>query len=268
MARHRVAVTGAGGRIGRLLQRVWPDVAPKGLEPVFLDRADWDILQNPAPAPISVDAVIDLAGVIRGDTSQNPQIAAAVAAWAVACGAVPVFLSSAAVYPGGPRAMDEETDANPMSDYGRSKFLAEGVVRAADKDALILRLGNLAGADALLGGAKSESEVILTPVPGEAGGPVRSYIGPRTFAFALLHMVEAKLAGRNLPQTINLAQPGTVTMRSLLEAKGQPWRFGEPTANVLARMELSTTRLLGVLDLPPVSADGLVEELVGIGNWP
>ncbi|MCU0815157.1 MAG: sugar nucleotide-binding protein [Cypionkella sp.] len=262
MAEIAIAVTGAGGRIGRLLAQEW-----KGKSVTFLTRKDWDILSS-QPPPIRPRVVLDLAGVVRGDFGTNPLLAARVASWARDHGARLLYLSSAAVYPGGPEPMQEDTNPAPVSDYGKSKLMAETALHAALPDATCLRLSNLAGADALLGGLSHNKQVLLDPVSGETGGPIRSYIGPSTLARVLGHLVLLAQQGAPLPVCLNISQPGTVSMADLLTAAGADWRFGPRREGVLARMELSTERLASIVDLPQASAEGLWQEVCSMEGWP
>ncbi|MBD3766114.1 MAG: sugar nucleotide-binding protein, partial [Rhodobacterales bacterium] len=113
-----------GGRLGRLLRRVWGEGAA-----LWLTRADWEIGRGPAPALPGGGVVLDLAGVTRGAVEQNATIASAVAAMARARGARLIHVSSAAVYPGGPGLMDEDCAPDPPSSYGSAKLAAERVVQ-------------------------------------------------------------------------------------------------------------------------------------------
>ena len=82
--------------------------------------------------------------------------------------------------------LDETMPADPVSEYGRAKrdaeqALAKGLA-GSGVGLTCLRIGNIAGADALLGGqaASGAAQVVLDPVAGQPMGPERSYIGPLT----------------------------------------------------------------------------------------
>lgn len=262
MAEVALAVTGAGGRIGRLLARAWHD-----RDVIFLTRKDWNILSSDPPQ-FRPRVVLDLAGVLRGDVSENQHLAARVATWAADHDARLFYLSSAAVYPGGPEPMREETTPAPASDYGRSKVIAEAALRTVLPSATCLRLANLAGADSLLGGFRPETQVLLDPVPEQAGGPIRSYIGPVTLVHVLEQLVKVAQDDNPLPDCLNIAQSGPVAMADLLIAAGASWRFGSPRAAVLARMELAIDRLASIVDVPPASPEQLWRELFSLKGWP
>ena len=260
-----VLVTGAAGRVGRALRAIWGENTANGLPLLWQSRDGggpgglaWDIGKNPPPVLPEGMIVLHLAGRTRGtpdDLAQNAAVTAAV------CGAVRgghVFvMSTAAVYAPGPDAIDEGVLPAPVSAYGVSKLAAERVATEvlARRGAglTILRLANLAGADALLGGV---GPVVLDPVAGQAGGPVRSYIGPRVLAQVLAALMQRPVAG-----VINVAQQPPVAMADLLEARGQVWRFGTLRAGVVARVVLDTERLAGLTDVPLTSAAALVADM-------
>jgi hypothetical protein len=256
MAERPIVVTGAGGRLGRLLRRVWGEEAA-----LWLTRADWDIGRDLPPALPPGGVVLDLAGVTRGAVEANAAIAAEVAAMARARDARLIHVSSAAVYPGGPGLMSEDRRPDPPSPYGAAKLAAESAVRAAHPQPAILRLGNVAGADAVLGGGARPR--LLDPVEGQPGGPVRSYIGPILLAQSL-----RRRCALPLPALLNLAQPHEVAMAGLMTAAGLDWRFGPARGGTLARVVLDTARAEALLPLPPATPSGLVAEWRALGGWP
>lgn len=273
---HEVLVTGAAGRIGRLLRLHAGDFAARGVHPRWLTRAEWDLAAPPPGLPRGA-VLVNLAGVLpgRGALSGNVEQARAIVA---ADGALAfrhvLHMSSAAVLPPGPRALGEEVRPSPPSPYGAAKAEAEDVLLAGLTGRItILRLGNLAGADALLGGNDPHAEVILDPVPGQDGGPLRSWIGPLTLVRVLVALAAAAPDAR-LPPILNLAQPGVVAMADLLAAAGRRWRFGPPRDAVIARVELATGRLARFCaeqdcPLPPATAQGIVGETLALkGRWP
>lgn len=255
-------VLGAGGRIGRMLRAVWPASLPGGLHPLWHSRGEglaWDMLAEPFPGMAPGGILLNLAGVTDASRPMAHNVDLAMAAFAAAedSGARHLFLlSSGAVY-GVERSEDlAETDPpNPANAYGRAKLEMEQAaldrVGPGKPGLTILRLGNVAGADALLGRARPDRPVVLDPVPGQQGGPVRSYIGPRSLAAVLARLAGLAAEGRPLPLILNLAAPPPVTMRALLEAAGQPWHWGPEVATVIPRVGLDTRLLHGLCPLPP-----------------
>lgn len=251
-------MTGANGRIGRMLRHIWAGEA--------------DILWHARQAGPGVDVVwdmgsgpvLDLPGdlVVLHLAGRIGQYAAATRA-VLGLGAVQVLvMSSAAVYGPGVAAWRESDPVAPKTPYAIDKLEAEVAARG-HPGVTLLRLANLAGADGLLGSLVPEREVVLDPIEGQMGGPERSYIGPRVLAGVL-----RGLLGRELPPVINVAQPGQVSMAALLEARGQPWRFGPSRVGAVGRLVVDVALLAGLVPLPPISAAGLVADMDSVPGWP
>lgn len=268
MADAPLIITGASGRIGRLLRKLWTANPVPGVLPIWLTRQDWDICAQHPPVLPRGGVLLDLAGVTSGDFERNPLLASKVADLAQALGCKLIYVSSASVYPGGTMPMDEDHVSAPLSAYGRSKVAAEMTVRAIAQDPIVLRLGNIAGADALLGGNSVEKLVLLDQSATGNRGPVRSYIGPHVLAGSLAMLCKRALGAEGLPHTLNLAQPGPVAMADLLDAAGYPWAFRDPRDGVIDRVELSLDRIMPLLPLPKASAESLVGDLRQLRGWP
>jgi len=268
MADAPLIIIGAGGRIGRLLRKLWTENPVRGVSTIWLTRQDWDIGAQRPPALPTGGIVLDLAGVTRDDFGRNPLLASEVAELSGALGCKLIYVSSASVYPGGAMPMDEDCAPAPLSAYGRSKVAAELAVRTIAPDATVLRVGNIAGADALLGGNSPGNLVLLDQTATGLRGPVRSYIGPHVLADGLASLCQRALAAQGLPPTLNLAQPGPVAMADLLDAAGYSWAFKDPRDGVIDRVELSLDRLLRLLKIPVASAASLVEDLRRLRGWP
>lgn len=268
-------VTGSTGRLGRLLRLVWRDAPPAGLRPIWQVRRApapgelaWDILADPPPHLPRGAVILNLAGSTSRDPArlaEHAPIAARLAALAGAVSAALLHASSAAVYGPGTAPHDEDDPPAPPSDYGRAKRQAELALRGA---ATCLRIGNIAGADAILG--SGPGHLTLDPVPGTDAGPVRSYIGPLVLAQVLARVAELAAKGAALPPVLNIAQAPPVGMADLLRAAGRDWSFGPETPRVLPRVELATDRLQALLPgLRPATPGGLVAELALLnGAWP
>lgn len=251
-------ITGGNGRIGTILHDCWPWAMRDGLRPIWQSRRSevgflhWDILQQPAP-PWAGGIVLHLAGG-RADSDAEVPLALAVLRAAQAQGARHVFLaSSAAVYPAG-TDLGEDTAPAPASPYGEGKRAMEEA--ALDWQArhggglTILRIGNVAGADALLGAGR-RAAVTLDPVEGSALGPVRSYIGPAMLAAALARLAALAAARTALPRVLNVAAPRPVAMGALLDAAGIGWSFGPTNPASRPQVTLDTRRLQALVRLPP-----------------
>ncbi|WP_096786971.1 NAD(P)-dependent oxidoreductase [Rhodobacter sp. CZR27] len=259
----RLLVLGSTGRIGRFLRRAW-ETPPEDLVPLWHGRnvgVPWDMLVEPFPGG-RADVVLNLAGVTdrTGRLSDNVPLGLAGCHAAEAAGARHVFLlSSGAVY-GSARTCDLlETDGPaPDHPYGQAKLAMEraalGWAETARPGLTLLRLGNVAGADALLGTVRPPDQpVILDPVPG-GGGPVRTYIGPLTLARVLERLVWLAAQGTELPRVLNLGAPPAVDMADLLDAAGLAWRWGPRREGVIPRVALGLERLQALCPLPADAA--------------
>lgn len=242
-------VVGASGRLGRLLARAW---ALGGLAPTLqhrdkalaadLPQIEWHPLSGAPLEPGRYRAMIVLAGAVRGDLALNPQLAEACCAAALQAGIGLVLLaSSSAVYGvNGGLACREDTPTHPVNDYGRSKLQAEAVAdrwRARGLAITSLRIGNVAGADALLGGIAPGQPTKIDAFA-DGTGPVRSYIGPITLADVL-----AKLLGQDLPPVLNIGAPNPVAMADLAQAAGADWHYQPAPATAYQRITLDCGQL-------------------------
>ena len=279
----RLLVLGGSGRLGGLLRRVWSLPGRAAPQLVWQARRPGDFAAFGGPSVVfdplaepgalaravaAAEAVLLLAGPARG-TAEALSAHAALAGAVLDCaGGRPVLLaSSAAVYgrPAG-RLCHEEDAPAPISDYGRAKAAMEAVA-AGWPGAVVLRIGNVAGADALLGQPAPPGGRRLQ-VFADGRAPRRSYIGPQALARALARLVRlavggAASGGAALPGVINLALPGAVGMEALLRAAGEGWQADPAPPEAIAAVELAVDRALALGLVPdlPVTAAGLVADL-------
>ncbi len=256
----RVLILGAQGRIGKMLQAVWKDQSK--IKPLWHGRkigdVTFDILGDPSALRTAIsdaDVTLNLAGTTHHTsmdiTNANQSLAKTVLENS---GDKPVFLiSTAAVY--GPQSgrLSEEVDLKPASDYGRDKAAME---RLADphQNAFVLRLGNVLGADALLGVDRQT----YTLDRFENGlSARRSYIGPHK-----LGDVFTKIFDRisDLPKIMNIATPDPVSMADLLDAAGKEWASTPAPQTAIAEVSLDTSKLQKLYQFQ--SSDSTAEALV------
>ncbi len=271
-----VVVTGFTGRLGGLLRRAWQIVPSAGLAPVWCGRrpgagADlvWNILDGPAPLLPPGAVILHLAAVLRGDAAAlaaNAAMAAPVLAAARQSGARAVlFASTAAVYAPSAVPATEDTPPAPANAYGRAKLAAEMAFLASGPVPVSrLRIGNVVGADALLGPRATPGPLVLDPVPGRAGGPVRSWIGPQTLAQVLAALCHAP----SVPPVLNLAADPPLPMADLLTAAGRDWTWGPPNPAVVPDAILSVARLAARMPLPAATPAALIAELARLKDLP
>jgi nucleoside-diphosphate-sugar epimerase len=273
----RVLVLGATGRLGRFLGQIWTSDAFAGpVDPVWQTRrparprdgagrhVTFDPLAEPAAlarAIAGADAVLNLAGPTGADADHDVHAALARAILAARERSVPVFLmSSAAIYGRRQGPLDEAVPGAPETAYGRGKLAMEAVAEGAEGPVHVLRLGNVAGADALLGRAAPGSPVVLDRFT-DGTTPRRAYIGPVGLAQILETLIGRAVAGEALPPILNLAA-GYIEMASLLAAAGLDWTSRPAPIHAIRDVRLDTARLDGLVRLPPEArtAAGMVAE--------
>ncbi|MBM2255483.1 NAD-dependent epimerase/dehydratase family protein [Pseudosulfitobacter pseudonitzschiae] len=237
----RLVVLGATGRLGGILRKQWKSDAVRWQARTERDGFHRvDILNDPKALRdlcSGADAVLCLAGVTRGNPAalqHNTDLARA--AITAANGARVFLASSAAVYGAGGKDLRETDAVTPLSPYGQAKLAMEQAALSSGAPVTCLRIGNVAGADAILGGWHSE---MALDTDAEGRTPRRSYIGPQTLARTLAHVITAVAP----PPVLNISAPGSVQMGALLDAAGLPWRSTAPSGPVIWDVTLSTDRL-------------------------
>ena len=274
--RSHVLLTGASGRVGRMVRSHWPARAPDiALTPQYRRDAppgalDWDPLDGPGAVLASgarFDTVIALAGVTPApgrDLSGNREIAEATldAAWQAGVRRVLLASSSAVYGPGDGYPLGEDAPCAPANAYGRAKCEMEAACapwRARGLEVCCLRIGNVAGADALLHNVarSGPEEAVVIDRFDDGGGPVRSYIGPDTLAAVLATLCRAP---GPLPRVLNVAAPAPVAMTALAEAAGAPYTMRPAPPGAHQRITLDCARLAALHDFAP--EDRMVAEMV------
>ena len=281
-----ILVLGAAGRIGGLLRRDWPVLLPGAdLRWQARRRPDdyaageaWHILaplEDPATlarAAEGADTILCLAGVTPGhggDLGDNARLAEAAIRAAQASTRVSdrktrvLLASSAAVYGNQPGVLSEEAPLHPANPYGVAKAEMEAQALRLGAEAGVsvtaLRIGNIAGLDAILGGWRPGFQLDCFA---DGTTPRRSYIGVRMLAQVLAALVQRP----DLPEVLNLAQPGPVAMGDLLHAAGLDFSLRPAPDTAIPEVALEVTRLAGLLPpdvpLPPADPAQLVAEWV------
>jgi UDP-glucose 4-epimerase len=264
----RFAFLGASGRIGRLLRAVWGDenasdlridpqlpnpktVFPNGF--VWSDMAMLDPFLDHTNAVGGLDGVFVFVGATgHGDPAQMALNVSLVehAMQAAAAAKIPrvIVASSAAVYGGGTGRPFRESDTlAPVNGYGAAKQDMEkrcsARAHALGIEVCILRIGNVAGADALLGNAvnwRSGDAPVQLDIYPDGTGPRRSYIGPKDLASVLKGLA---LCPAPLAPVINIAAPDAVAMDALLDAAGIDWLPRKVAASPLQNIVLDCVLL-------------------------
>ncbi len=223
--------------------------------PRWLTRSDWDILGGPPPriAPV---AVIALAGVLSGPRLAD-NTALALATLRAARGPI-LVASSAAVYGRTDAPAAEDAAQHPDGAYGKAKAEMEAALAGAP-GVTCLRIGNVAGADALFAAIARGGPVTLDRFP-DGSAPLRSYIGPRTLGDVLGALVRRALRGETLPRVLNVASPGAVAMDALCAAAGAAVERRAAPPSAIPRALVDVTALGRLMPLEPADPAALVAE--------
>jgi UDP-glucose 4-epimerase len=118
-----------------------------------------------------------------------------------------------------------------------------------------LRIGNVAGADALLLNAAASAPHFIDRFA-SGGGPVRSYIGPVSLARVIAALADAP----DLPAVLNVAAPAPVAMADLARAAGGDWRWRPAPEGAVERLTLDCTALTRRVHFAP--AESTAQEMV------
>ncbi|WP_299047634.1 NAD(P)-dependent oxidoreductase [uncultured Tateyamaria sp.] len=248
----RIVVLGAGGKLGRLLRPRWPTDA------VWTTRDDVDINDTKRLTRVltQADAVFCLAGATHGAAvPMAHNIDVAQRTLDAAQGAHVFLFSSAAVYGALSSPRPEAGPTSPQSAYATAKLKMEEMAATHPNPCTCLRLGNVAGADAILGGWAPGFQLDQYP---DGNTPARSYIGPGTLAHVLVQLTTST----DPPAVLNIAAPGTVAMGDLLDAAGLRWTAKPATDRTIGKVQLDTTQLERMIRFEPKdsTAAGIVAD--------
>ena len=281
---------GASGRVGRLIASAWANRdSPWHSVPLQYRRPQtgfhyrnirWDVTNGPDGLLKwmdrfgALDTLIVMAGVTPAtspDMTLNTVIAKAYLDAARIAGIKRVLLaSSSAVYGFGDGSpMSETHSCAPINTYGKSKLDMEAMARNVTADTNMeiccLRIGNIAGADALLLNASKatpETPLIIDRFP-DGAGPLRSYIGPTQAGDVL-----AQLACHQgtLPHVLNLAGTAPIHMEELAIAASLPWRYATAPKTSHQSITLDCSVLISLIDMPLGTHDAKTITLDWLGT--
>lgn len=274
---HRILMLGASGKLGRMMRAIGGDLAAQGYEiiPVFRRESDAEgILWGPGmacPTLTCIDSIWALWGVTGRDSEQllqNATLAQEAMALGEALGVRRVLhCSSAAVYLPGPDPLNEASSTCAPSPYGLAKREMEHKIQAASPMAeqVILRIGNVAGAESLFGNMRPGGQIRLDRFA-DGQGPWRSYITPQALLRVMLRLSD----GATPAGLYNVAAPAPVSMQALAEAAGCGVIWQPAPSGALPKVVLDTTRLQQVCPLGPEESDPaqMVAGARATGIWP
>jgi dTDP-4-dehydrorhamnose reductase len=278
----RIAVTGAGGGLGRAFLEVVGD--EHDVHPFTRDALD---VRSPeavreALTPLDADAIMHFAAMTAVDAcEEHPERAAAtnadgtrnVAEAARASGALLVAISTDYVFDGQQEEPYDERDRpNPISVYGRTKYEGELAAQEVAPELIIARTAWVYGA-----GADFPSKALRRLAAGEEVGAIADQVGSPThvahLAERLLPLVESGFRG-----LIHLAGLEAVSWYDvLLRAKQLTGLPGEVVAQKAEELDRPAKRpansalTSGVLGDYPISPmppleDGIRKVLSDVGE--
>lgn len=175
-----------------------------------------------------------------------------------------ILASSGAVYgDASTTPLTEDTPLRPQTPYGISKAEMEAAAHAApfgdDLPAItLLRIGNVAGSDALLAAAQRHA-MLGKPMPlhrfPNGAAPMRSYIGPQD----LFNAVNALSKPHDGPPiTLNIAAPNPVPLDRALDGykahllQHLTWVDAPAPSGIPATVHLSTSALDRIVEWPEI----------------
>ncbi|SMX26151.1 NAD dependent epimerase/dehydratase family protein [Pelagimonas phthalicica] len=278
----RTLVLGASGKIGRMLRASWTLKPPQDIEFIYVYRNDppeeggivWTPEESCENLP-DIDVILALWGATPSNGSAlnaNVSLAHSALKLALAKGARKVLhCSSAAVYAPQGHVLSEEDAGEAANAYGQSKLEMERAIQAWDQENpgkienVMLRIGNVAGAESLFGNMTPGGEVFLDRFP-NGKGPERSYIAPPDLGQVIADLIRAK----TVTGPINVASPEPVEMAELAVAAGCHVTWKPAPGNAVQSVVLDTRRLQAICDLGANASDPthLVEGAKIGGVWP
>ncbi len=269
----QIMLIGSSGRVGKMVGAGWrssnrpwrnaPFQVRNGTAPISPGKIVWDVDNGLEPllrwieSYGEISAFVVLAGTTPAtgaDMGANIHIATKYLDAALAASVPRVLLaSSSAVYgPGDGTPLSETAACNPINAYGVSKRKMEQAAepyKDAGLDVCCLRIGNIAGADAMLlnaASATSKNPIRIDQFP-DGKGPLRSYIGPSAFGDCLGQL--ATHTG-SLPFLLNVAAPNPVHMESLADAALLPWAYRAAPAVAIQNISLECQALCDLVNFP------------------
>ncbi|MQQ09551.1 NAD-dependent epimerase/dehydratase family protein [Epibacterium sp. SM1979] len=259
-------ILGASGRIGQSLCRfahpAWRNRFRLQIRKTRGKAGPWHVF-SPLSEPAELDRaaqgckqILCLAGAVPGrgaDLADNGRLALAAVDAAARTGCRRVLLtSSAAVYGRSAGPLQEDQLLEPANPYGEAKAAMEEAAQARGAELGVavcaLRIGNVAGFDAILGGW-SPGFVLDQFVDGRT--PRRSYVGVETLAHLLCDLMEAP----DLPRAVNVAQPGPVAMGDLLQASDLAFATRPAPEAAIAEVAFDLSLLQSSVKAPVAPAD-------------
>ncbi|WP_299936327.1 NAD(P)-dependent oxidoreductase [uncultured Pelagimonas sp.] len=262
-----VLVLGASGKVGRMLRSIWREKSPEDIEFIYVYRNNRNDQQgvvwqprDPSDHLPKAHAIVALWGATPRSGhafSENADLANVTLELAKALEVERVLhFSSSAVYLPSTKPLTETISDNAPNAYGQSKldmeqqitsWMSENEVTFSN---VILRLANVAGADALFNNMKPGNTVTLDRFA-DGLGPRRSYIG----SVDLAKVIEALINDQSVLGPVNVAAPKATEMADLVKAAGCRVEWTSAPDGAIATVALDTRRLQSILKIDEAAAE-------------
>lgn len=263
-------ILGASGRVGRLLRTIWDQEDQEGLRPVWQyrqaggheglvldfmnDEESLHQLLNEVDSVLVLAGVTPSSGIESHDYGLNVEIARTVLEASQQSGVRRVFLTSTAAIYGnsklGQFGFVESDPASPVSDYGKSKLEMERVaVGFGDLQTCCLRIGNISGADQLLGPGRRDIEIDVFP---DGSGPRRTYLGPQMLASIMAQLLTSR---EDIPKVLNIGGTHPVDMLDLLRAAQINYQTRAAPAGLPETVSLDCSAMRALVNEPKGTDD-------------
>jgi UDP-glucose 4-epimerase len=267
------------------VRKIWSSFEHITVRPIYQYRRDgigdgfvWEPLQTELPVlklvekTGHIDVMIILAGVVPAngvDFELNSRLTESCLTTAYKIGTQRVIVaSSSAVYGNWSKEPYSETDyLKPITRYGESKMKMEQVCRDWQEKGInvcCMRIGNFAGADALLShlAGDNTSDQFEIDQFENGKGPLRSYIGPKRFSLLL-----SKLCTREstLPFAVNVASYPPQHMEDLATSAKMNWKWRQALVGAHQNITLDCDLINIISDIK--TKDVSAEDIIGDMNY-
>lgn len=271
-----VLLLGASGKLGRMVRTLWRPEAFSVVPvmrsgPLVTGDVRWAPGDRPPDVP-GVTAVVALWGVTPGPgrtMTDNTRLALSAMELGAALGAdMVVHCSSAAVYRPDPKPIPETAPPDPASEYGLAKHDMERAIFAhriqGGPRQVVLRIGNVAGADSLFANLSLGGRILLDRFP-DGSGPMRSYIAPGD----LVRVIETLIQAPDADGIYNVSAARPTAMAEIAGACQAHIDWRDAPEGAAQMVWLDTSRLDSLVSLPADAHKGahLVQGARDSGVW-
>lgn len=277
-----ILILGITGKIGKLVFKLLPKeknlqffFTHRDIKPKFLNRENVFKCDLGCSAQVElfsrslegrIDVVISMTGIKATnvkDYNQNIKLAHSIDKLTTGLGAKKlIYFSSSAVYGKG-QSHIENGQTKPIGYYGLSKKKSEDILlkKSIGKYCLnILRVANVAGADALLSQMRFNRKIVESikiEVFRNDRGAIRNYIDPVTLVEILIALSKTR---KKIPHLLNVGSLKPVDMKELVRVSVFDWIAVSPEISSTQKITINSKKLADLF--PQISLDLSAESIV------